>query len=228
MKKSRISDLGFRTWPSVSLVLLFLPAGATLATPSPTPAPTTRPKLSGGFGRPAATPAPVAVPTPGQSQSLGDVVHAADEAKQKKEQQKSNVAITNKTLVTDPHKGRLSTSTPRTPQPTPRTAQLAPPTPAAKGDEEAEWRERARATRKRVEDTKERISQLEIETKKLESDFYAWDDGQYRDGIIKPAWDKKREELETARRDLVDAERELAELPEQARKAGALPGWIRE
>ena len=155
-------------------------------------------------------------------------MRAAGEAKQKKEQPKSNVAITNKTLVTDPHKGRLSTAAPRTPQPTPRRPQLAPPTPAAAEAEEAQWRERARAARKRVEDTKEHISQLETETKKLESDFYTWDDGQYRDGIIKPAWDKKLEELETARRDLVDAEREVSELPEKARKAGALPGWIRE
>jgi len=168
----------------------------------------------------------VEVPTPGQS--LGDVVRAAGEAKQKKEQQKSNVAITNKTLVTDPKKGRLTTAAPRTPQPTPRTSELAPPTPAAAGGAEAEWRERARAVRKRVEDAKERIPQLEAETKKLESDFYAWDDGQYRDGIIKPAWDKKREEVEAAKRDLADAERELADLPEKARKAGALPGWIRE
>jgi hypothetical protein len=46
--------------------------------------------------------------------------------------------------------------------------------------------------------------------------------------VIKPAWDKKREELETAKRDLEQAEKELAGLPEMARKAGALPGWLRE
>jgi hypothetical protein len=37
-----------------------------------------------------------------------------------------------------------------------------------------------------------------------------------------------REELETARRDLVAARKDLDELPERARKAGALPGWVRE
>ena len=72
------------------------------------------------------------------------------------------------------------------------------------------------------------VRQFEQQSKKLESDFYSWDDGQYRDGVIKPAWDKKREELETARKDLEQAEKDLAELPEKARKAGALPGWLRE
>jgi hypothetical protein len=46
--------------------------------------------------------------------------------------------------------------------------------------------------------------------------------------VIKPAWDKKREELETARRELAEAQKDLADLPEKARKAGALPGWLRD
>ena len=79
-----------------------------------------------------------------------------------------------------------------------------------------------------MEELKIEIAQLESDSKQLETDFYRWDDGQYRDRVIKPAWDKKREELETRRRQLVDAEADLADLPEKARKAGALPGWIRE
>ncbi|HXM79966.1 MAG TPA: hypothetical protein VOA00_12090, partial [Thermoanaerobaculia bacterium] len=59
-------------------------------------------------------------------------------------------------------------------------------------------------------------------------DFYRWDDGQYRDRVIKPAWDKKREELETARIQSKQAEADLADLPEKARKAGVPPGWLRE
>ena len=46
--------------------------------------------------------------------------------------------------------------------------------------------------------------------------------------MIKPAWDKKREELETTRKELTSAEADLADLPEKARRAGALPGWLRE
>ena len=90
------------------------------------------------------------------------------------------------------------------------------------------WRERAHRTRQRVEELKAQVTSLDAETKQLENDFYRWDDGQYRDRVIKPSWDKKREELETARRQLVQAEADLTDLPEQARKAGALPGWLRE
>ena len=69
---------------------------------------------------------------------------------------------------------------------------------------------------------------FEAAAHKLENDFYAWDDGQYRDRVIKPAWDRTKEDLEAARKELADAEKDLANLPERARRAGALPGWLRE
>ena len=211
---------------AAALVFVLLAPIALAADSTVSPTPTPRPRLSGGFGRPRSTPVPASQPS---GQTLHDVVRAAEESKQPKEQ-KSGVAITNKTLVTDPNKGRLTTSAARVAPLTPRAPQVSAPTPVPEGPGpgEAEWRERARAARKRVEDARERIRQLEAETKKLENDFYAWDDGQYRDGVIKPAWDRKREELETSKKELEEAERDLADLPEKARKAGALPGWIRE
>ena len=36
------------------------------------------------------------------------------------------------------------------------------------------------------------------------------------------------EDLATARKDLPGAEKELEDLPDRARRAGALPGWLRE
>ncbi len=72
------------------------------------------------------------------------------------------------------------------------------------------------------------MEELSASVKKLENDFYAWDDGQYRDRVIKPSWDRARDQLEDAKRDLLAAEQELTELPEKARRAGAQPGWIRE
>jgi hypothetical protein len=225
--------LSFAAWT-------LLAAGA-LGSTTPTPTPTSAARLSGGFGRPQATPA---VTAPAKGQSLADVVKAASETRQGgTEAAKGGVSINNRNLVTDPNRGRLTTW-----QTTPRAAgRVSPaaaapgkaatpaaevPTPAPSPDpaeaEEAKWRETAAHSRQRVVDLKDLVSRLDGETKKLESDFYAWDDGQYRDNVIKPAWDKKREELETARRDLEEADRTLAELPEKARKAGALPGWIRE
>ena len=143
------------------------------------------------------------------------------------------MAITNENLVTDPNKGRLTTAAPRNrPNPTAAATPVSPtaaiPTPVSTEGGEAEWRERARSARRRVEELKARAFQLQGDAAALEKDFYRWDDGQYRDGVIKPAWDKKKEELEAARKELAAAEQELADLPEKARKAGALPGWLRE
>jgi hypothetical protein len=211
---------------------VWLAAAWAAAAPTATPTPAA-PRLSGGFGKPKNTPSASAAQG---GQSLQDVVRAASQTRESREIPKPAVAITNETLVTDPKRGRLTTwqGVPAVPTSAPAATPGAPaatsaPAPAATPvSEEQVWRERARNARQRVDESKERAARLEAESKKLENDFYAWDDGQYRDNVIKPAWDKKREELETARRDLDAAERDLADLPEQARKAGALPGWIRE
>jgi hypothetical protein len=173
-------------------------------------------------------------------------VRAASESRQNnKETPRPGVSITNQSLVTDPNRGRLTTWQPPTRAPgqpataakgTPPAA-TATPVPAATAapaeadtaaGEEERWRAIAQQTRERVAQGRESVARLDAEAKKLENDFYAWDDGLYRDNVIKPAWDKKREELETARRELEAAEKDLTDLPEKARKAGALPGWIRE
>lgn len=184
---------------------------ALAAAPRPTATPTPGPRLTGGFGK---------MPSGLSSQRSGE---------------KKKVRITNDSLVTEPEKGKLTTSeVRRAPTPTPAAGEG----PAASGasavtSEPAEggeqyWRGEARRLRDRVGGLKETIARLENETKKLEGDFYSWDDGAYRDRVIKPAWDKAREELATARKELPVAEKELAELPDRARRAGALPGWLRE
>lgn len=214
--------------------VVFVAAASVRAAPKPTPTPTPmQRKLSGGFGSTragaAVTPA-AASQTPAPGQSLGDAVRAASGAKRRKGE-RVRVTITNDTLVTDPTKGKLTTSSVRIPSPaaSPAREELArTPTPALSEEAETYWRERMHSARSRVEELREVVGRLEGESKKLENDFYSWDDGQYRDGVIKPAWDRKREELETARRSLEEAEKDLSELPEKARKAGALPGWLRE
>jgi hypothetical protein len=226
----------------ISLLLWSVLASDGGAAVSPTPTP--RPRLTGGFGRPRDTTPPA--PPEGGGQSLSDVVRAAREARERKAPPpEGGLTITNRSLVTDPEKGRLSVGRP---QPTPHGTEPAPapsgdaapagqsasgasagsdlvPSPA---DAEAQWREKSRAARKRVADAKARVGELEAAAKKLENDFYAWDDGQYRDRVIKPAWDHARERLEDAKAELAEAEKELAGLPEKARRAGALPGWLRE
>lgn len=206
-------------------LILLLAAGTALAATTPTPTP--RPKLSGGFGRPRATPVPVADGEAGSSTAAG----AAQAGRQT---EKSTLTIDNRSLVTNPEKGRVSTSKMA---PTPRPAAVAPsaaatpvavPDGSATGGTEAEWRDTARRARKRVDDGKRHVEELTAASKKLENDFYAWDDGQYRDRVIKPSWDRTRAELDSAKLELAEAEKDLADLPERARKAGAFPGWIRE
>jgi hypothetical protein len=227
-----------------SLVVLAAPA---LAATHPSPTPTPRPKLSGGFGRPRATVTP-SDPAAG-GQTLADVVRAAHDGKPAEKAasgEHSGVVIDNRSLVTDPHQGRLTTSRavhqapakaaakiPDAPagHDAPGAAQAA--APAASGEAggtptEAEWRGIANGARQRVSDAKAKVAELEAATKKLENDFYAWDDGQYRDRVIKPSWDASRQKLDEAKAELAAAEKDLTDLPERARKAGALPGWIRE
>ncbi len=175
---------------------------------------------------------------------MADVVRAAGTAKTAEPgQKKAGVTIDNSSLVTDPTKGRVSTSqaaaqpaarpaatTPaaRGTPAVPAAAATPPPSVASAAAEEQKWRDAARAAGKRVEDAKQHVEELDAAAHKLENDFYAWDDGQYRDRVIKPAWDKTKLDLEAARKELADAEKNLADLPERARKAGALPGWLRE
>ncbi len=231
MKRSRISDPRFRIGAAAVAVLSVATAFGQAPARTPTPAP----RLSGGFGRPRNTPAPT--PAAEGAAPASDVVSAARSSATTPE--KSSLTIDNRSLVKNPSKGRVSTSKviPAPARPTPTAAAAAAPTPAATAaageaaaspGTEAQWKEIAARARKRVADDKARVAELEASTKKLENDFYAWDDGQYRDRVIKPAWDRSRTDLETAKQELADAEKDLADLPEKARKAGALPGWIRE
>ena len=219
--------------------------GQDQSTPAKTPTP--RPRLSGGFGRPRNTP----VPADDGGQSLADAVRAAKETREVSEnrnREKSALTIDNRSLVTNPEKGRVSTAkavpgkSKAAPAPAPAAPAAAPqgepvtevapppgaPSAANSGGDEAQWRATAQAARKRVADGKARVEELSAAARKLENDFYAWDDGQYRDRVIKPSWDRARDQLEDAKRDLVAAEQELTDLPEKARRAGAQPGWIRE
>jgi hypothetical protein len=230
MKRSGILD--WRFWICTLLFGLLMPSLLSAATPTPTPTPTTRPRLSGGFGRAVSTPV-VQQGTAGQS--LADLVRAAEAARNKEpSEKKSGVKIDNGSLITDSAKGKAAAVRPpaaavpvsRTPVAPGATAvPVASPAPSA---EETRWRDAARNAAKRVEDAKRHVEELDAAAHKLETEFYAWDEGQYRDRVIKPDWDKTKDKLEAAKKELADAEKDLADLPEKAQRAGALPGWLRE
>jgi hypothetical protein len=230
----RPSDFGLR----IGFAILGIAAEAKVSAQQPTRTPTPAPRLSGGFGRPRATPVPS--PASDGGQSFTDLVHAAHESRDGAPTEGGTLTINNRSLVKNSSKGKVSSSKPvptsarpaSTPAPAAAASQTATEAVAAgatpTGAGEAQWRQAAAKARKRVADAKARVAELEAATSKLESDFYAWDDGQYRDRVIKPSWDRSKSELVDASNELVGAEKDLADLPEKARMAGAMPGWIRE
>ena len=78
-----------------------------------------------------------------------------------------------------------------------------------------------------VQNGEPRVRELETKSKQLENDFYAMSDGNRRDAVVKPAWDKARDDLAKARQELEDARKAFDDLSEEARKSNAPPGWLR-
>jgi hypothetical protein len=206
------------------------PASATSLTPTPGPAPST---LSGGRGE---------IPGAGRGSSLADVVKLSKENRKGQPPKKSLGTITNETLL------RGATPTPAAGKGTSgkgaaaktasgksaRGAASPTPTPGPpdvarddKGRSEADWRALVGHQRALVSDGEARVRELETRTKQLENDFYAMSDGNRRDAVVKPAWDRSREELAKARQALEEARRVLDDFSEDARKSNAPPGWLR-
>ncbi len=96
------------------------------------------------------------------------------------------------------------------------------------GADERYWRTRALEIRRSWRDSYDSISELESRAAELRNRFYAEDDPVRRDREIKPEWDRTLDRLADAKRDVQDSQRDLASLQEEGRRAGALPGWLRE
>jgi hypothetical protein len=231
--------LGF---PAVVLLAAAAATAASAQAPalsglSPTPTP---PAATSGEATPEPTPAPklksVAGPaaeTGHSGQSLADVVRVSKEARKDQKPKKSLGTITNETL----HKGTSASSVtakPAAKTPGASTARKDPtPVPTYdvprddQGRSEAQWKATMDHARSLVGDGERRVRELETKSKQLENDFYAQSDGYRRDGVIKPAWDKSRDDLAKARADLDAARKSLEDLSEDARRSNAPPGWLR-
>ena len=206
------------------------PSSAPSLTPSPTPAHAT---LSGGKAE---------IPGAGRTGSLADVVKLSKANRKDQSPKKSLGTITNDSLHTAatpapgagkgaPAKGASAKSTPvksvpraSTPGPTPGAPDVARDD---KGRSEADWRALVGQQRNLVANGEARVRDLDTKTKQLENDFYAMSDGNRRDAVVKPAWDRAREDLARARQELEDARKVLDDLAEEARKSSTPPGWLR-
>lgn len=103
-------------------------------------------------------------------------------------------------------------------------------TPAGAGAQNAEgyWRDRVRSLRYQWLDLVVQEEALVEKVNGLRRDYYEEDDGYYRDAEIKPEWDGAWEDLQRTRQEIVGTIDELDRTIEDGRRAGALPGWLRE
>lgn len=198
------------------------PAPAVQETPAPEPTP---------------EPTPTPAPTPEEPPKRGEVIvldpggesegstrtlveAARAERERRAHAAPSAIVITDKNLKQHAT-GQLTVATPSK-----RTdASEADPEPVR---DEQYWRSRALEIRLRWRHAADDIKELETSANGWRRSFYAEKDPNIRNARIKPEWDRALDRLKEARAEVEASKQELAELLEEGRTAGALPGWLRE
>jgi hypothetical protein len=171
-----------------------------------------------------------ALASPVYSQSLADLANKEKERRQ---------AVKNDRIITPEDAAKYQTGTPAAASPDQPSATPVPGKRDAskvdkpesdepvdfEGRTESFWRDTMAAARQKVKDLENEANVITLKIADLQNKFYSEDDGFKREGIqreIQKSFyeqDKNKEELAKARDILQDLEKE-------ARKSGALPGWI--
>jgi hypothetical protein len=94
--------------------------------------------------------------------------------------------------------------------------------------DEQYWRGHALEIRVRWRQSADEVKKLEQRSTELRQRFYSENDSYVRDNQVKPEWDRVTDRLRQARVETETARQELAGFLEEGRRAGALPGWLRE
>src|SRR6185295_8734293 len=195
------------------------------APPSTTATATEAPKET----EPARDDTPIVVdPGGGDSARPVSLVEAARAERERRARAGEPIAvITDKTLPQYAKKGQITTADVKK-----KKDAAAPPSPDAAPaqplHDEAYWRGRALEIRMRWRRAADDTKELEQKSTELRQKFYLESDTFTRDNQIKPEWDRVLDKLRQARLDSEAAQKELVELLEEGRVAGALPGWLRE
>jgi len=190
------------------------------AAPEPTPAATPEPTPA-----PAPTPSPSDVVILDSGGEKEDSTRSLAEAGRAAREQRAHAAppahvITDKNLKQYAAKGQITVAAPA------RKAQTEAETGPVR--DEPYWRSRALEVRLRWRKAADDVKELEQSAAGWRRRFYAENDPYVRSGQIKPEWDRVLDRLEEARAEVEASKTELAELLEEGRTAGALPGWLRE
>jgi hypothetical protein len=154
---------------------------------------------------------------------------AAQAERQRRQQSPSSeVVITNDNLADFGGSGSLTELVTTGDAEAAPAAATTPAANPAQDDPELYWRTVARDARLAWRAAADRVSDLEAEVARLRYEFYSQDDPHYRDGEIKPAWDRAALELDQARLRAKDLEYQVERILESGYRADALPGWLRE
>lgn len=159
------------------------------------------------------------------SGSRPSLVEASKREKERKAQAGKPVAvITNETLPKMAKKGQITFAD----LSKAKSGEKAPADEAASAEQEQYWRSRGLGVRQRWRAALDEAADLERQAADLRRRFYAESDPFRRDGEIKPNWDRALDRIRLAKERADAAKKELGEFLEEGRRAGALPGWLRE
>ena len=134
-----------------------------------------------------------------------------------------------------PTGGRMTTSEGATPTPTASTAETAE-TPSAQDTPETagapaaasedQWRNRVNAVRQARDRAQLMVAALQNRVDGLWAEFTSRDDPAQRAGIEQDR-QAALDELENTRAEIEDLTQQIADIQEEARRAGVPPGWLR-
>ncbi len=213
------------------------PPAAAPATPSPATPPPAPSAPAATAKDPARDDAPVVVdPGDDESSSPPTLVQVARAEKERRAKAGAPAAIviTDKNLHQYAAKGQITVADPKAKEKkkaaSPATTPVAPLTgtadPAVR--DEQYWRGQALEIRLRWRAAAEEVKKLEQRSTELRQRFYSENDPFVRDNQVKPEWDRVTDRLQKARAETETSRQQLANFLDEGRRAGALPGWLRE
>ncbi len=178
---------------------------------------------------PELVPSPRVVIEPAEPEPAGTeptLAEAAQRERERRQQTGQPIAVITDANLSEHAVGQLTFMEDEAPKPA--DAAAAGTAGAEEGPDEQYWRERVREIRQRWADTAAQVPTLEERVAELRRRFYEADDAYYRDTRIKPAWDRAIDLIAQARAEAEVHRAELDAALEEGRRAGALPGWLRE
>ena len=197
----------------ILISLLLMAAQSAAPTPTPTPAPA---------GAPPAIKILLGQQSSESSARRSSLEDVAKRIKLRLPAGGTSHTITNQTVVELSAGVELTTAEPSSGQ-----SALGSEAGGSPESAKAFWQKRYQDARATLAYWKKEAARLDGEVNRLERQFYAEDDPAYRDGVIKPAWDKALVEWRHAKEETEKAAGLPGEVLNEARKSGALPGWFR-